>query len=88
MDILFYFLLYIYYFFIFYILLLFYILLFYQNFKNYHAGKLNKTDLFGEYVLRKPQGLFQVFVFALTPKLDDTFTFIWKKILRHVFLFL
>ena len=51
---------------------------FYQNFKNYHAGKLNKTDLVNICFAK-------VFNFALTSKLDDTFTFIWKKILRHIF---
>ena len=40
------------------------------------------------YNLRNLQGQFsgiQVFIFALTSKLDGTFTFIRKKILRHVF---
>ena len=39
----------------------------YQNFKTYHAGKLNKTDLVNIRVAH--QGL-------LMCKLDDTFTFI------------
>ena len=40
------------------------------------------------YNLRNLQGEFsgtQVFIFALTSKLDDAFTFIRKKILRHGF---
>ena len=50
---------------------------FYQNFKTYHAGKLNKTDLVN--IRFAHQGLFpetQVFIFTLMCKLDGTFTFI------------
>ena len=62
---------------------------FYQNFKNYHAGKLYK-NLFGEYLIRitlKERFWDLSFYFCVkVHKADDSFTFIWKKILRHIFL--
>ena len=57
----------------------------YQNFKNHHLGKLRKTCL-----MNSRNAFWNLsFCFCLSVhKLDDTFTFIWKKILCYIFLFL
>ena len=63
---------------------------FYQNFKNHHAGKLNKTHLVNICFAQTSRTVSwnRSFYFCLNVhKLDDSFTFIWKKFLCHIFLF-
>ena len=60
---------------------------FYQNFKNCHAEKLNKTYLVNIYFVSPSRTVFWdlSFYFCIkVHKLDDSFTFIWKKILCHI----
>ena len=64
---------------------------FYQNFKTYHSGKLNKTYFVNIYYAQPSKTVFWNLCFYIclnVYKLDDSFTFIWKKILCHLFLFL
>ena len=63
---------------------------FYQNFKNYNAGKLNKSYLVNIYFASPSRTAFRdlSFYFCVkVHKLGDSFIFIWKKILFHLFLF-